>query len=58
MSWLPVQLRIHQMLMIWHQKQRLVQQLQKIVRRRGKNVVQDLGGCRFVPLIGKGAWEE
>ncbi len=37
---------------------RYVQELYKITRRRKKNVVQNLGGCRFVPLISKGAWEE
>jgi len=37
---------------------RYVQELCKITRRRGKNTVQNLGGCRFVPLIGKDAWEE
>ena len=37
---------------------RYVQELYKITRRRGKNTVQNLGGCRFVPLVGKGAWEE
>ncbi len=35
-----------------------VQELYKITRRRGKNTVQNLGGCRFVPLIGKDAWEK
>jgi protein-L-isoaspartate(D-aspartate) O-methyltransferase len=34
------------------------QELCKVVRRRDKNIIQDLGGCRFVPLIGKGAWED
>ncbi len=34
------------------------QQLYKITRQRNKNKVEDLGGCRFVSLIGKGAWEE
>ena len=34
------------------------QQLYKITRHRKKNTIQDLGGCRFVCLIGKGAWEE
>ncbi len=34
------------------------QELCKITRQRSKNVVQDLGSCRFVHLIGKGAWEE
>mgnify|MGYP001172780116 CR=1 FL=1 len=33
------------------------QELYKIIRRRKKNTVHNLGGCRFVPLIGKGAWE-
>ena len=35
-----------------------VQELYKITRRRKKNTVQCLGGCRFVPLIGKSAWDE
>jgi len=34
------------------------QQLYKITRHRKKNTIQDLGGCRFVCLIGKGAWKE
>ena len=37
---------------------RYVQELYKITRQRRKNKIQDLGGCRFVSLIGKGAWEE
>jgi len=37
---------------------RYVQELCKITRGRKKNVVQNLGGCRFVSLIGKGAWEK
>ena len=37
---------------------RYVQELYKITRSKNKNVVQDLGGCRFVPLIGKSAWDE
>ncbi len=37
---------------------RYEQQLIKITRQRKKNTVQDLGGCRFVSLIGKGAWED
>ena len=37
---------------------RYVQELYKITKRRRKNVVQNLGGCRFVSLIGKDAWEE
>ncbi len=34
------------------------QELCRITRQREKNMVEELGGCRFVPLIGKGAWEE
>ncbi len=34
------------------------QELYKITRQRKKNKIQNLGGCRFVSLIGKGAWEE
>jgi len=37
---------------------RYVQELYKITKRQGKNLVQNLGGCRFVSLIGKDAWEE
>ena len=37
---------------------RYVQELYKVTKRRKKNKVQNLGGCRFVPLIGKDAWEE
>lgn len=37
---------------------RHVQELLKITRGKQKNIVKNLGGCRFVPLIGKGAWEE
>lgn len=37
---------------------RFTQQLYKITRNRKKNTIKDLGGCRFVSLIGKGAWEE
>jgi len=37
---------------------RYTQELYKITRCEGKNKVQKLGGCRFVSLIGKGAWEE
>ena len=36
---------------------RYVQELYKITRHRAKNIVQNLGGCRFVSLIGKDAWE-
>ena len=34
------------------------QELYRITRRKKKNMVQNLGGCRFVPLIGKDAWKE
>jgi protein-L-isoaspartate(D-aspartate) O-methyltransferase len=37
---------------------RYVQELIKVTKRRRKNIVRNLGGCRFVSLIGKGAWEE
>ena len=37
---------------------RYVQELCKITRRRRKNIVENLGGCRFVSLISKDAWEE
>jgi protein-L-isoaspartate(D-aspartate) O-methyltransferase len=37
---------------------RYVQELYKITRRKTGDLVQDLGGCRFVPLIGKNAWEK
>jgi protein-L-isoaspartate(D-aspartate) O-methyltransferase len=37
---------------------RHMQELYQITRTKQKNITRDLGGCRFVPLIGKGAWEE
>ena len=37
---------------------RYEQELMKITRQRGRNKVQNLGACRFVSLIGKGAWEK
>ncbi len=37
---------------------RYVQELYKITKHRKKNIVQNLGGCRFVSLISKDAWEE
>ena len=37
---------------------RFIQELYKITRRRKNNAVKNLGGCRFVSLIGKSAWEE
>ena len=37
---------------------RYLQELYKITRQRKKNAIQELGGCRFVSLTGKGAWED
>ena len=37
---------------------RYLQELCKITKHRKKSAVQNLGGCRFVSLIGKDAWEE
>jgi len=37
---------------------RYVQELCKITKRQDKSLVRNLGGCRFVALIGKDAWEE
>ncbi len=36
---------------------RYLQELVKITRQRKKNKIENLGGCRFVSLIGKGAWD-
>lgn len=36
--------------------QRYEQELYKITRGRGRNKVENLGGCRFVSLIGEDAW--
>lgn len=35
---------------------RYMQELQKITRREKNDLVESLGGCRFVSLIGKNAW--
>jgi protein-L-isoaspartate(D-aspartate) O-methyltransferase len=37
---------------------RYLQELYKVTKRKDRNVIQQLGGCRFVSLIGKNAWEE
>jgi protein-L-isoaspartate(D-aspartate) O-methyltransferase len=37
---------------------RYMQELCKITRRQDGNAVQNLGGCRFVSLIGKSAWQK
>jgi protein-L-isoaspartate(D-aspartate) O-methyltransferase len=34
------------------------QDLLRVTKRKRGNMVESLGGCRFVPLIGMGAWEE
>jgi protein-L-isoaspartate(D-aspartate) O-methyltransferase len=35
-----------------------LQQLYRITRRKEGNKLENLGGCRFVPLIGTDAWED
>jgi len=37
---------------------RYLQELYQITRQKKKNIVKNLGGCRFVSLIGGGVWEE
>lgn len=37
---------------------RYAQELYKVTRKRTGNMVENLGGCTFVPLVGKDAWEE
>ena len=32
------------------------QELCKVTKQRQKNVIENLGGCHNMPLIGKGAW--
>lgn len=34
------------------------QELMKVTKLKKQNRIENLGGCRFVPLIGEGAWEE
>jgi protein-L-isoaspartate(D-aspartate) O-methyltransferase len=34
------------------------QQLCQVARKKTRNEVKNLGGCRFVPLIGREAWKE
>ena len=36
---------------------RYVQELCKVVKEKDRNRIQNLGGCRFVALIGKDGWE-
>ena len=37
---------------------RFEQELIKVTRQKKRNITENLGGCRFVSLIGKGAWTE
>lgn len=37
---------------------RYLQELYRVTKRKKKNLIQNLGGCRFVSLIGEDAWEE
>jgi len=37
---------------------RYEQELCKVTKQRRRNVIEYIGSCYFVPLIGKGAWEE
>ncbi len=37
---------------------RHIQELCKVTKSKKKTVVRNMGGCRFVALIGRGAWEE
>lgn len=37
---------------------RCIQELYKIVRHQDKKIAKNLGGCRFVPILGNGCWEE
>lgn len=37
---------------------RYLQELCCVTRHRERNELRNLGGCAFVPLIGKGAWSE
>lgn len=37
---------------------RFMQELYKITKRKDRNVIEKLGGCRFVALIGKDAWDD
>jgi protein-L-isoaspartate(D-aspartate) O-methyltransferase len=36
---------------------RYMQELYKVTKRPDRNVLENLGGCRFVSLIGKNAWD-
>ena len=34
------------------------QSLLRVTKKKKRNVIENLGGCRFVPLIGDDAWDE
>ena len=35
-----------------------IQELYQITKTKPRNIIRDLGGCMFVPLIGNQAWED
>jgi protein-L-isoaspartate(D-aspartate) O-methyltransferase len=37
---------------------RFTQQLYQLTKKPDRNIIRDLGGCRFVPLISEDAWTE
>jgi protein-L-isoaspartate(D-aspartate) O-methyltransferase len=37
---------------------RYMQELYKVTKNKSRHKIENLGGCRFVSLIGKNAWEE
>jgi protein-L-isoaspartate(D-aspartate) O-methyltransferase len=37
---------------------RYIQELCKVIKRQDGNTIRNLGGCRFVSLIGKNAWQK
>lgn len=37
---------------------RYIQELYKVTKCKDRNILEKLGGCRFVSLIGKNAWDE
>jgi len=37
---------------------RYIQELYQITKTKPRNIIRDLGGCTFVPLIGNQAWED
>lgn len=37
---------------------RYLQELYQITKTKQRNIIRDLGGCMFVPLIGNQAWED